>query len=194
MAKYVHSNELCGVRGCSTWCRRDLQKWARFLHKGLDELAFERLCAAASSRVFSRGDVIFDQGSVCDGFYLVVKGRVSLEPPKDLESLVAAMRRRSLGRGGSHSFPVCDHLFNHRDKVDLSPGDVFGALSFLSHRWNVFRGTQMPCRTFVGHMWAHNCMRCGSRVRNVGVLVVFPAVRDLARPQECTVPQCGRSH
>ena len=116
------------------------QDWANFLLRGLDDETARRVRRAAQARVFTREDIIFEAGSVSDGFYILVKGRVALQPTLDVDELYMRVRRRSSVVGPTATAPETSDLFGRTEKVDLSPGDVFGAFSFLSGKFNCFTG------------------------------------------------------
>lgn len=136
------------------------QAWARFILRDLDADAQSRVKNAAQARVFTRGDVIFEQGSLCDGLYVLVKGKVSLYPADNVDGLTPHRRSVSVS---SPVEPECKDLFGRTKKVDLHPGDVIGALSLLSSRSNVFRG---GCRVLVAswRMRAVNTVPCLSQL------------------------------
>lgn len=136
------------------------QAWARFILRDLDADAQSRVKNAAQARVFTRGDVIFEQGSLCDGLYVLVKGKVSLYPADNVDGLTPHRRSVSVS---SPVEPECKDLFGRTKKVDLHPGDVIGALSLLSSRSNVFRG---GCRVLVAswRIRAVNTVPCLSQL------------------------------
>lgn len=121
------------------------QEWAQFLFRGVSTATAQRVCDAARAHVFARGDAIFEPGSVNEGFYVLVKGRVCLKPVDSVPDLVLRMRRRST-IGSDVAAAETDDLYGYNRNIELQPGDVFGALSFISARMNVFRAT---CQTSV---------------------------------------------
>ena len=160
-------DEVCvrGVGACSLACGRwcvptSHQAWARFILRDLDADAQSRVKNAAQARVFTRGDVIFEQGSLCDGLYVLVKGKVSLYPADNVDRLTPHRRSVSVSTPVE---PECKDLFGRTKKVDLHPGDVIGALSLLSSRSNVFRG---GCRVLVAswRIRAVNTVPCLSQL------------------------------